>query len=642
MDFFAQQDAARRHTTLLVFLFLLAVVAIVIAVNGISAFAFKMFADKLDGTLAPVPAGFFVFVTVATLAIIGIGSVVQIGAIASGGAAVARMLGARPVPTSSQDTDERRLLNVVEEMAIASGVSVPLVFVMDKQPSINAFAAGFSPNEAAVVVTRGTLQTLNRDELQGVIGHEFSHILNGDMRTNMRLMGVLGGILVLATIGRIVAQICKEDSKTLPLALLGVGLVAVGFIGVFFGRLIQAGLSRQREFLADASAVQFTRNPNGIGGALAKIAQTTTGARIDHPRADEACHMFFGEAVEMKFSDLMATHPPVKERLERIYGRPVLISDIVSRSMPPAPPAGLPEGAAVMEFAGGNEFGRSAGERRSGEAATPAMAQTAATVIAAMGEVSTRHVDYAASLLKTLPPIVREFTCTSHGAKKAMFGLVFALDGPARQAQIDLLREGGEDPEQVEKIAIEVQSLGKIARLPLIALAAPALKGTATAQRAEFLVLLQRLIEADRRVTLEEFVLATMLEASLGERAGRAVPLTYRTLEPLAEDARLVLSLIAHATTGDSAASFAEGLKELGLSFTLLDARAVSLDAVKAALGRLNQVAMMQKPRLVKALVQCALADGKLTLTDAELLRAICSTLDSPLPPFLEAMPYAA
>jgi uncharacterized tellurite resistance protein B-like protein len=352
--------------------------------------------------------------------------------------------------------------------------------------------------------------------------------------------------------------------------------------------------------------------------------------------------MFFGAAIESKWSGIMATHPPIQERLERIYGGPVAITDIVSRSLPPAPPESMPEDAAVMSFTGGNSFGRGAGERRSGGTAAPAVMHSGATVIAAMGEVSTRHVDYAVSLLNSLPPIVREFTRSPPGAKKAMFGLVIALDGPVKQAQADLLREGGEDPEQVEKIAAEVQSLGKIARLPLIALAAPALKSLAPTQRAAFLVLLQRLIEADRRVTLEEFVLATMLEASLGERAGRAVPVNYRTLAPLAEDARLMLSLIAHATRGDSAASFDEGVKELGLPLTLLDARAVSLDAVKAALSRLNQLAPLQKPRLVKALVQCALAEGKLSLTDAELLRAICSTLDSPLPPFLEAMPYAA
>lgn len=351
--------------------------------------------------------------------------------------------------------------------------------------------------------------------------------------------------------------------------------------------------------------------------------------------------MFFGEAIAAGFADFMATHPPVQERLARIYGRPVAISDIVVRSASAA--ASPPEPAALSAFAGTNEFGRSAGERRSAGAGAQALVATGTNaVIAAIGNVSTKHVDYAVALLESLPQHALELTRDAEGAKHAMFGLVFALGGPALPAQMDLLRAGGEDAERVARIAAEVQRLGKIARLPLIALATPTLKSLAQDQRAAFLVLLQQLIEADRRITLEEFVVATMLEAALGERAGRAVPASFRKLEPLAEDARLILSLIAHATEGEASASFDRGLKELGIELKLIDARSISLVEVKAALARLNRLAPMQKPRLVKALVQCALADGKLTLTDAELLRAICSTLDSPLPPFLEAMPYAA
>lgn len=642
MNFFEQQDAARRQSTRLVLLFLLAVAAIVVAVNIISALAFiGVSADTAAGGVRiRAPASFYAAVTLATLALIAGGSLFQIASLAGGGAALARMMGARPMSRDSSDPAERRLLNVVEEMAIASGVSVPQVFVMDDQQAINAFAAGYSPNQAAVVVTRGTLDALNRDELQGVIGHEFSHILNGDMRLNLRLMGVLGGILLLTTLGRMLARsTSRSDSKGSSMVLLGVGLIAIGYIGVFFGRLIQASVSRQREFLADASSVQFTRNPDGIGGALAKIAQT--GSRVNHPRAEEASHMFFGEAIASSFGGLFDTHPPVSERLERIYGRPVAISEIAARS---ASAATAPrEPAAVSGFAGGNAFGRSADGRRGADAAAQTVVKTGGSaVLAAVGDVSTRHVDYAVSLLDSLPQPLRERTRGAQGAKQAMFGLVFALDGPAKPVQMDMLRAASEDAATVAAVAAEIQGLGKTARLPLIALAAPTLKGLTADERVEFLGLLQRLIEADRRVTLEEFVVATMLQAALGENAGRAVPARYPKLEPLAEDARLVLSLIAHATQGDAAASFAAGVKELGIPLALLEARALSLDAVKAALSRLNQLAPMSKPRLVKALVQCALAEGELTVTDAELLRAICSTLDSPLPPFFEAMPYAA
>ena len=642
MNFFDQQDAARRRTTRLVVLYLLAVAAIVVAVNIVAALAFMGISTEVatGGGSIMAPKSLYLYVTFATLALITGGSLVQILSLAGGGAELARMMGARLLPADSRDPAERRLVNVVEEMAIASGTAVPQVFVMDDEQTINAYAAGFSPSQAAVVVTRGTLVHLNRDELQGVIGHEFSHILNGDMRLNLRLIGVLAGILLLTTLGRMLLNsTSRRDRKGFSFVLLGFGLVVIGYIGVFFGRLIQAAVSRQREFLADASSVQFTRNPDGIGGALAKIDMT--GSLVNHPRAEQASHMFFGEAVTSGFGNLMATHPPVQERLQRIYGHSVAVSEIVARS---ATPEDAPPGvAAVSGFAGGNEFGRSAGERRSGAAEASARVTTGVkAVIAAVGDVSTRHVDYAASLLNTLPPQLRERMRNVQGAKQAMFGLVFARGGPVNQIQSDLLRGGGEDAESVATTAAEVQGLDPTARLPLIALAAPTLKGLAPAQRTAFLALLQQLIEADRRVTLEEFVLATLLEAALGERAGRAIPVKYRALDLLAEDAQLILSLIAHAVKGDSGTAFDKGVKELGLALKLVEARAISLPAVKAALARLNQLAPMQKPRMVKALVQCALADGQLSLVDAELLRAICATLDSPLPPFLEAMPYAA
>jgi Zn-dependent protease with chaperone function len=645
MNFFEHQEAARRNTWRLIWLFLLAVAAIVVAVNVVTAFFFvNMPVDQVlgDGHML-ASSSFYAVVTLATLALIAAGSLVQISRLAAGGPALARMMGARPLARASTEAAERRLLNVVEEMAIASGTSVPQVFVMDDQRAINAFAAGFSPNQAAIVVTRGTLDALNRDELQGVIAHEFSHILNGDMRLNLRLMGVLGGILLLTTLGRMLAgSSSRRDGKGTSFALLGFGLIAVGYIGVFFGRLIQASVSRQREFLADASSVQFTRNPDGIGRALAKIG--LTGSRVAHPLAEEVSHMFFGEAIGSNIADilpgLMATHPPVRERLRRIYGREVAINEIVARS---APATAEPATAALSGFAGSNEFGRSAGERRStGDPALAAVKTGGSAVIATMGDVSTRHVDYATSLLDALPQHARELTREPEGSKHAMFGLVFALGGPSTAAQMDLLRAGGEDAERVAAVAAEVQGLGKIARLPLIALATPTLKSLQAGERAAFLVLLQQLVAADRRVTLEEFVVITMLEAALHERAGRAVPAIYRRLEALTEDAQLILSLVAHATNGDASTSFEHGLKELGIRLTLLEAGNLNLSTVKAALGRLNQLAPMQKPRLVKALVQCALAEGELGFTDAELLRAICSTLDSPLPPFFEAMPYAA
>ncbi len=258
----------------------------------------------------------FLYATLGTLAVVICGSLYQTAALAKGGSAVAESLGGRPIGVDTTDPDERRLRNVVEEMALASGVPVPSVYVLEDE-GINAFAAGHTPEDAAVAVTHGCMVLLNRDELQGIIGHEFSHILNGDMRLNIRLMGILFGILCLAVIGRLLLYPGGRSGRDKnPVMLLGIALIVIGAIGVFFGRLIQAALSRQRELLADASSVQFTRNPAGLSGALQKIG--LAGSRIASPHAGEASHMFFENGLSIPFLSMLATHPPLGERIRAI------------------------------------------------------------------------------------------------------------------------------------------------------------------------------------------------------------------------------------------------------------------------------------------------------------------------------------
>src|SRR5205823_6273480 len=332
LDFFDRQDKARRNTTLLVFYFVLAVLSLLLAVNVVVSLLFIGFTNYglVIRNLNPVSSAnelslpwsqveLLFLVTIGTLSVILIGSVFKTLQLARGGSAVAELLDGRLINSNTSDTDERKLLNVVEEMSIASGVPVPQVYVMDGEAGINAFAAGHSASDAAISVTRGCMKMLSRDELQGVIAHEFSHILNGDMRLNLRLMGVIFGILCLAIVGRILLQTRSSDSKDKnPLPLLGLALLLLGWIGVFFGRLIQAAVSRQREFLADASSVQFTRNPSGLSGALQKIGAYSFGSHIESPQAEQASHMFFGNGVSEPLFGLMATHPPIAERIHAI------------------------------------------------------------------------------------------------------------------------------------------------------------------------------------------------------------------------------------------------------------------------------------------------------------------------------------
>mgnify|MGYP001017651503 FL=1 len=321
-SFFEHQEKARRNSRLLVFLFALAVLGIAAAIYLAVMGALGMSECRENPACRftwwdPV---FFLYVFGGTLGFVGLASGYRILSLKSGGGSVAEMMGGRQVDPGTRDPLERRLVNVVEEMAIASGVPVPAIYVMDGEPGINAFAAGFSPNDAAVAVTRGTLETLDRDKLQGVIAHEFSHILNGDMRMNIRLIGVLFGILAIAVIGRIILSFAgrtrgsKKDNGAAAVALAGLVLMIVGYIGLFVGRIIQAAVSRQREFLADASAVQFTRNPLGISGALKTIAGWEAGSRLAAPKTVEVGHLLFGEGQPSWLGGLLATHPPLEER----------------------------------------------------------------------------------------------------------------------------------------------------------------------------------------------------------------------------------------------------------------------------------------------------------------------------------------
>ena len=354
MDFFERQDKARRNTKLLVFYFTVAVLLLIVAVYVAVALIFtgvELKNSSGDTTFNWAQPELFFGTALGTLAVISLGSVFKTMALSRGGRAVAELLDGRLVNPNSTDIHERKLLNVVEEMAIASGVPVPQVYVMDDEAGINAFAAGHSASDAAISVTRGCMTMLTRDELQGVIAHEFSHLLNGDMRLNLRLMGLIFGILCLTVIGRILVQ---TRGKKNPLPLLGLALIIIGWIGVLFGRLIQAAVSRQREFLADAAAVQFTRNPGGLAGALKKIGGLGAGSQLQAAHAEEASHFFFANGLKSSFFGF-ATHPPLEERIRALdpafdgkfpdavtavddAGVPPPLPGVSALSQPPPPP----------------------------------------------------------------------------------------------------------------------------------------------------------------------------------------------------------------------------------------------------------------------------------------------------------------
>ena len=374
----------------MVVLFLIAVAAIVAAVDFVLATVYLLGMDAPGGE---VPASVHVWGAAVTLATIFVVSLVHVSRLGGGGAAVAAMAGARRVAANTSDPLERRLVNIVEEMAIASGVRVPQVYVMEQESGINAFAAGWDVSGAVVAVTRGALQKLNRDELQGVVGHEFSHILNGDMRLNIRMLGVLAGIVFIGSVGEFGMRRAGEADDARAVAAVfavGLALFIIGYIGLFFGRLIKAAVSRQREYLADASAVQFTRNPDGIAGALDQIGGSARGALISARCAEDFSHMFFGESLRQRFGGLLATHPSIEARIKRINPR---FQAPAYRAKRPEPSAGaLP--ATAAGFAGEVP----AAERLQ---AAPASAprRPAAESAALVGTLDAGKLDYAARLL---------------------------------------------------------------------------------------------------------------------------------------------------------------------------------------------------------------------------------------------------
>ena len=670
MNFFEHQQQARVASKRLVVLFALAVIATVVAVNAVVAIGWSWFGGTSSGVQIVTAGGLVIDsrqtpwalhigITVLVLLLIAGGTWWEMNKLRSGGDAVAMMVGARLVDPTTRDLLERRLVNVVEEMALASGTPVPRVYVMDGESAINAFAAGHTVNDAVVAVTRGTLTRLTRDELQGVIAHEFSHILNGDMALNLRLIGVLFGLMMIAVTGRFLMEAGRgsRDSKGVAAAaMLGLALWIIGYAGVFFGRLIKAGVSRQREYLADASAVQFSRNPEGIGGALRKIGGLSAtpdftqaggrlGTEIHHPHAETLSHLFLGAARSNFAAGMMATHPPLADRIKRIYGRAL---DLLPAPEQPIALALAAETAAAERVTTAQASGLQASLGSAAQvaalrdavsplAAPGAVLPTPQRVADAVGEATPQHA-YAESWADRVRDLGLEPALNdSSRAQLLVLALLVDKHGEVAQQQRQAIAQtfGQAAVEQVESLHALVQQLPPGARLPLLDLAMPALRKLPAASGDRLLMLSHTLILADGRMTLSEFLLFTVLRRRVGKDSQRPVPLRYRHVRDVGDDAACVLSLLAHvrdqAQPDEPFGAAVLALPEVPL--TLLRAADLSLDRVAASLDRLNQLVPLAKPAFIKACAAVALHGGQTHWKAASCLRTVCAALDSPLPP---------
>ena len=635
MNFFEHQHAARRKTWLLVLYFSLAVALIIVAINAVIWFAFTLSATPpptIDEWLAEP---YWIWVALGTVLIISLGSFHTMYKLRGGGRAVAEMAGARRIDMASGDGGEQRLINVVEEMSIASGNPVPELYVLDEEAGINAFVAGMRPTEAVLVVTRGALDQLNRDELQGVIGHEYSHILNGDMRINIRLMGIVAGILLISQIGRVMVRSSgrgrSRGKGSGQLVLIGVALFIIGYIGMFFGALIKAAVSRQRELLADASSVQFTRNPSGIAGALWKIGQHAEGSLLGNAHSDDLNHFCFGDAVSFKLSSLMATHPPLEQRIKAID--PGFIAQrkadrAIQWSRQESAPAAVPQApGAASGFAGG---------------AGAAIASTPEQVVQSIGTVTAAHLGLAEALHAALPQELLTALRHGDGACNVVYAqLLAATDAAHRQAGVDAIRSSAG-----EKAAAGAAALLKAAsaveaqrRLAIVNMAMPALRSLGREDRARLLATAEALVRVDQRHTIFEFALVTVLREHLAEDAGGDVKPKYFKYEPVMNEIRLLLSVLARVGTS-SEPEVAVIYQRVMAQFMRRPGepagkKECTLAALNGALCKLNLLAPLLKKSIIEACADCVIHDGKVLPGEGELLQAVAVTLDCPMPPLL-------
>jgi len=624
VDFFARQAAARGQTRWLIVSFFLSLLAVALALDLV---LFTFLASSRVHGIDMDPLGYAarnpgaaIFSTLIVMGVLGLASLYKSVELRGGGGVVARSLGGVLVDPDTRDIQRKRLLNVVSEMAIASGVPMPEVYVLEQETAINAFAAGHTPANAAVTVTQGALDRLNRDQLQGVIGHEFSHILNGDMRLNVQLMGWVFGLFVVGIIGRLILDFSPRDRRNNnnAMVVLGLAVMVLGYVGMFFGRLLQAAVSRQRERLADASGVQFTRNPQGLKDALIRIAAMPDGSTLATPQAEQAAHMFFTEGLHRAF----ATHPPLLERIRELD--PQFDEGEIARV------------AAQME----QEVGVNASADTGTHAGTgspgfgPPLAGPGAAfagISALTGTMGSRRTAPA------LPDAVRDFQSPGR-AQAFVVALLLSKEPAVRQRQYASLGQklSSSNFNFIQQIAPTVDAIDPMSRLPALQQVFPVLRRVPVQQRRALAALASELIYADSRIDAFEFSLMKLLETLLSDELEARVPHGTVSLEAAQEEVNVLFTALAQL--GASNEHDARIAHEAGMTvvlpmrtpeYTPLSDWARRLSEVLPRLERLEPFA---KKRLIDGLVKTITTDEVMTEAESELLRTVCALLHCPLP----------
>jgi len=650
-DFFQQQDRAKQRTGWLLLLMAGAILGTTL-ILGIIIQLFLVYEDD-DGATAPgttltvqgeqmqlpfrpIVFGYTFLGVTGVVVLAGLFKTTQL---AKGGSTVAEMVGGKLLQPHTADANELKLRNVVEEMAIASGVPMPDLYILE-DTSINAFAAGHTVDNAAIGVTRGCLDLLDRDELQGVIAHEFSHILNGDMRLNTRLIAIVFGLLIIALLGRILLRVGfysgsgRSSSSgrgggggVNPILLIGLASMVIGYLGVLFGNMIKAAISRQREYLADASAVQFTRNPEGIAGALMKIG--SAGSTIRHPEAEEVSHMFFGQGVRAGLTNMFSTHPPLVKRIQAID--PSFDGDFAKAS------ADLSRRRQAVK-------GRSQPPPVPGGGGGVSVIPNAAALVSAIGAPTSHHLNQARSYYQQVPEKVRQALHETVGAQAVVLGLLLSDQDDVRQHQQQSLKtDAPVVADELRDLAAVIQEIPNGQRLPVVELAIPALRHLSSDQLESFTQLLEKMTAADNQLDLFEFALARMIQRHLLASHGRGhrPTIKYRRASEVREQIATVLSALAYLSGPDHRAvekAFQAGVQSLNdqQGITLRSWEACDLGTLGNALDRLDQSTPNIKKNLLYACGQTVTSDREVTGEESELVRAIADGLGCPVPPMVQ------
>ncbi len=649
MNFFQHQEYARSKTRWLLFVYVLAVVAIVIALDAIFMLVKYLAVSEYSQTtnlttdikgLIENDASTLLLFSLAIIVFIGVASLFRVLTLQGGGSKVAAALGGTLVDANHPDRRVRRLINIVEEMAIASGLPVPQVFVLEQESGVNAFAAGHQPEDATVAVTRGALEIFNRDELQGVLGHEFSHILNGDMRMNMRLLGPLFGITLIGMMGNTLLRSAarsnvrssrESSGGAFVVLLLGAGLAIIGFIGQLAGRMIKAAISRQREYLADASAVQFTRQKDGIGGALKKIAAWQHGSVIADSGTEEISHMLFANGLRKQFSSLFATHPPIKDRLQRMGIR--FDKQEIDRL------------AVKIKRTSIN-----GSQQRSSAIDETTQAGFIADSVSGFTKVyedrfNSEALKSARTLLNHIPDKIRAEAESENTVREVILALLLNNERAIKEQQLKVIRSAGVgiNFHRVVEVRQQLDELSQNLRLPILDLGFPAIRHLTWQTRWDFYTLVERLILLDGQVNSFEYMLSRLLLQMLEEnrKPDSSSGKKHIKLHRLQYHLRTLFSVVAlfgHDDEQLANRAYIAGMDNLfgNQQWPQYYMPADWIAHFDAALAALDRARPLIKEEIINSLMVIIGFDHDYRIEEYEMLRVISALLHCPMPLVLD------